>query len=142
MGSLAWPKALREPAGEAKPNFCVISDGEAWAYCTVGLVFYQLYMLSQQPSWSSWPAYIFTLMMSKWDLYCTPCNITYLLWILDSFLMWTGNIFPYPTKGCVGMLRQSSLKLMQEWWPLLSEQWALKWVIHWYIENNFVMISV
>ena len=28
----------REPAGEAKPDFCVISDGEAGAYCTVGLV--------------------------------------------------------------------------------------------------------
>ena len=38
MGSLAGPKARREPAGEAKPNVCVISDGEAGAYCTVGLV--------------------------------------------------------------------------------------------------------
>jgi hypothetical protein len=26
------------PAGEAKPNVCAISDGEAGAYCTVGLV--------------------------------------------------------------------------------------------------------
>ena len=39
MGSLAGPKARREPAGEAKPDVCVISDGEAGAYCTVGLVF-------------------------------------------------------------------------------------------------------
>ena len=38
MGSLAGPKARREPAGEAKPDVCVISDGEAGAYCTVGLV--------------------------------------------------------------------------------------------------------
>ena len=40
MGSLARPKAWREPAGEAKPHVCVISDGEAGAYCTVGLVIY------------------------------------------------------------------------------------------------------
>ena len=39
MGSLAGPKARREPAGEAKPDVCVISDGEAGAYCTVGLVY-------------------------------------------------------------------------------------------------------
>ena len=26
------------PAGEAKPNVCAVSDGEAGAYCTVGLV--------------------------------------------------------------------------------------------------------
>ena len=39
MGSLAGPKARREPAGEAKTDVCVISDGEAGAYCTVGLVF-------------------------------------------------------------------------------------------------------
>ena len=38
MGSLAGPKARREPAGEAKPDVCVISDGEAGTYCTVGLV--------------------------------------------------------------------------------------------------------
>ena len=38
MGSLAGPKNRREPAGEAKPDVCVISDGEAGAYCTVGLV--------------------------------------------------------------------------------------------------------
>ena len=38
MGSLAGPKAWREPAGEAKPDVCVISDVEAGAYCTVGLV--------------------------------------------------------------------------------------------------------
>jgi hypothetical protein len=31
MGSLAGPKARREPAGEAKPDVCVISDGEAGA---------------------------------------------------------------------------------------------------------------
>ena len=37
MGSLAGPKARREPAGEAKPDVCEISDGEAGAYCTVGL---------------------------------------------------------------------------------------------------------
>jgi hypothetical protein len=37
MGSLAGP---RKPAGEAKLNVCVISDGEAGAYCTVGLVKY------------------------------------------------------------------------------------------------------
>ena len=30
--------ASQEPAGEAKPDVCVISDGEARAYCTVGLV--------------------------------------------------------------------------------------------------------
>ena len=29
MGSLAGRKARREPAGEAKPDVCVISDGEA-----------------------------------------------------------------------------------------------------------------
>ena len=39
MGSLAGPKARREPAGEAKPDVCVISDGKAGAYYTVGLVF-------------------------------------------------------------------------------------------------------
>ena len=38
MGSLAGPKAGREAAGEAKPDVCVISDGEAEAYCTVVLV--------------------------------------------------------------------------------------------------------
>ena len=38
MGILAGPKARREPAGEAKPDACVISDGEAGAFCTVGLV--------------------------------------------------------------------------------------------------------
>ena len=38
MGSLAGPKVRREPAGEAKPDVCVICDGEAGAYCTVGLV--------------------------------------------------------------------------------------------------------
>ena len=38
MASLAGPKTRREPAGEAKPNVCVISDGKARAYCTVGLV--------------------------------------------------------------------------------------------------------
>ena len=26
------------PAGEAKPDVCAVSDGEAGAYCTVGLV--------------------------------------------------------------------------------------------------------
>ena len=44
MGSLAGPKARREPAGEAKPDVCVISDGEAGAYCTVGLVFWVITM--------------------------------------------------------------------------------------------------
>ena len=39
MGILAGPKARREPAGEAKPDVCVISDGVAGAFCTVGLVF-------------------------------------------------------------------------------------------------------
>jgi hypothetical protein len=39
MGSLTGPKAWREPAGEAKSDVCVISDGEVGAYCTVGLVF-------------------------------------------------------------------------------------------------------
>jgi hypothetical protein len=29
------------PAGKAKPNVCALSDGEAGAYCTVGLVTYQ-----------------------------------------------------------------------------------------------------
>jgi hypothetical protein len=29
---------LLSPAGEAKPDVCVISDGEAGAYYTVGLV--------------------------------------------------------------------------------------------------------
>ena len=38
MWSLAGPKARREAGGEAKPDVCVISDGEAGAYCTVGLV--------------------------------------------------------------------------------------------------------
>ena len=28
----------KEPAGEAKPDVRAISDGEAGAYCTVGLV--------------------------------------------------------------------------------------------------------
>ena len=28
-----------EPAGEAKPDVCVLSDSKAAAYCTVGLVF-------------------------------------------------------------------------------------------------------
>ena len=40
MGSLTGPKARREPAGEAKPDVCVISESEAGAYCTVGLVFW------------------------------------------------------------------------------------------------------
>ena len=39
MGSLGGPKARREPAGEAKPDVRAISDGEAGAYCTVGLVY-------------------------------------------------------------------------------------------------------
>ena len=38
MRSLAGLKVQREPAGEAKPDVCVISDGKAGAYCTVGLV--------------------------------------------------------------------------------------------------------
>ena len=42
MGSLAGPKARREPAGEAKPNVCLISYGEAGAYCTVGLVEFKI----------------------------------------------------------------------------------------------------
>ena len=37
MGSLAGPKARREPAGEAKPDVCVISDGEAGAYAQLDL---------------------------------------------------------------------------------------------------------
>ena len=49
MGSLAGPKARREPAGEAKPNVCVISDGEAGAYCTVGLV--SIYFIGLKCSW-------------------------------------------------------------------------------------------
>ena len=46
MGSLAGPKAQREPAGEAKPDVCLISDGEARAYCTVGLVSFEMFVTS------------------------------------------------------------------------------------------------
>ena len=28
-----------DPAGEAKPEVCALNDGEAGAYCKVGLVF-------------------------------------------------------------------------------------------------------
>ena len=35
-------EARREPAGEAKPDVCALSDCEAGAYCTVGLVKLQL----------------------------------------------------------------------------------------------------
>ena len=35
---VSGPKA-QKPAGEAKPDVCALSDGEAGAYCTVGLVF-------------------------------------------------------------------------------------------------------
>ena len=35
------------PAGEAKPDVCVISDGEAGAYCTVGLVLKDTQIYSQ-----------------------------------------------------------------------------------------------
>ena len=44
--SLNRPKARWEPAGEAKPDVCVISDGEDGAYCTVGLV-YCVYIVSK-----------------------------------------------------------------------------------------------
>ena len=39
MGKASLGKRPNErPAGEAKPNVCAISDGEAGAYCTVRLV--------------------------------------------------------------------------------------------------------
>ena len=36
--ALIWAEGP-EPAGEAKPDVCALSDGEAGAYCPVGLVF-------------------------------------------------------------------------------------------------------
>ena len=39
MGKASLGRRPNErPAGEAKPDVCAISDGEAGAYCTVGLV--------------------------------------------------------------------------------------------------------
>ena len=58
MGSLTGPKARREPAGEAKPDVCVISDGEVGAYCTVGLV----YLLFKITTFSSY----FTKLILAW----------------------------------------------------------------------------
>ena len=48
MGILAGPKARQEPAGEAKPDVCVISDGEAGAYCTVGLALFKGYIVDYE----------------------------------------------------------------------------------------------
>ena len=38
--ALIWAEGP-EPAGKAKPDVCALSDGEAGAYCTVELVFYE-----------------------------------------------------------------------------------------------------
>ena len=66
MGSLAGRKARREPADEAKPNVCVISDGEAGAYCTVGLVFFKLFKLNL------WTVFIRSVSQSRsyWQTFC------------------------------------------------------------------------
>ena len=39
------------PAGEAKPDVCAFSDGEAGAYCTVGPVFLEVQHLESFSPW-------------------------------------------------------------------------------------------